>query len=73
MKPIAITSEPIALSQFLKLAGVVDTGGQAKALLADGAVRVNGEPEARRGRKLYAGDRIEVAGYGAYTVEVVKP
>jgi ribosome-associated protein len=73
MKPIAIKTEPIELGQFLKLAGVVDTGGQAKALLAEGAVRVNGEPEARRGRKLHAGDTVEVAGYGAYTVEVVKP
>jgi S4 domain protein YaaA len=72
MKPIAITSEPIALSQFLKLAGCVDTGGQAKAFLAETAVLVNGEPEMRRGRKLYAGDRVDVPGFGAFTVEVVK-
>jgi S4 domain protein YaaA len=73
MKPIAITSEPIALGQFLKLAGIADTGGQAKALLAEGAVRVNGEPETRRGRKLRAGDKVEVDGYGAFAVEVVAP
>jgi S4 domain protein YaaA len=72
MKPIAITSEPIALSQFLKLAGCVDTGGQAKVFLAETAVLVNGEPEMRRGRKLYAGDRVDVPGFGAFTVEVVK-
>jgi S4 domain protein YaaA len=72
MKPIAITTEPIALSQFLKLAGIVDTGGQVKALLAESEVRVNGEPETRRGRKLHAGDTVEVPGYGAFTVEVVK-
>ena len=72
MIPIVIMTEPIALSQFLKLAGCVDTGGQAKALLAERAVLVNGEPETRRGRKLYAGDRVEVPGFGAFTIEVVK-
>ena len=72
MRTIAITTEPIALGQFLKLAGCVDTGGQVKALLAEGAVLVNGEPETRRGRKLYAGDRVEVSGCGAFTIEVVK-
>jgi S4 domain protein YaaA len=72
MRTITITTEPIALGQLLKLAGCVDTGGQAKALLAEGAVRVNGEPETRRGRKLYAGDRVEVSGFGAFAIEVVK-
>ena len=54
--------EYIKLDQFLKLADVVSTGGQAKALILDGAVKVNGVVETRRGRKLYDGDRVEVDG-----------
>jgi ribosome-associated protein len=52
----------IRLGQLLKLAGLVDGGGEAKALLAGGAVRVNGEPETRRGRQLRAGDEVEAGG-----------
>ena len=54
--------EYIKLDQFLKLADVVSTGGQAKVLILDGAVKVNGVVETRRGRKLYDGDRVEVDG-----------
>ena len=54
--------ETIKLEQFLKLAQVVATGGQAKVLIQDGAVRVNGLVETRRGRKLRPGDRVEVDG-----------
>lgn len=54
--------EYIKLDQFLKLADVVSTGGQAKFLILDGQVQVNGAVETRRGRKLYDGDRVEVAG-----------
>ena len=50
----------IRLGQLLKAAGLVDTGGEAKALLADGAVTVNGEVETRRGRQLRAGDEVVV-------------
>ena len=50
------------LDQFLKWSGVTDTGGQAKVLIQDGRVRVNGEVETRRGRKLVPGDRVEVSG-----------
>ncbi len=52
----------IRLGQFLKLAGVVDAGGEAKELLARAVVTVNGAPEARRGRQLHAGDIVEVEG-----------
>ncbi|MEF2969193.1 S4 domain-containing protein YaaA [Paenibacillus sp. M1] len=68
MKNVAITSEYIKLDQFLKLADCVPTGGMAKALLQDGAVKVNREPEDRRGRKLYPGDIIEVADNGSFQV-----
>ncbi len=50
----------IRLDQLLKREGVAGTGGQAKWLIQDGAVKVNGEVETRRGRKLRAGDRVEV-------------
>jgi ribosome-associated protein len=52
----------IRLDQFLKLTGVVGSGGQAKALVQGGEVKVNGEVDARRGRKLCAGDSVEVHG-----------
>lgn len=51
----------IELAQFLKLQRVVGTGGEAKLLVQDGQVLVNGEIETRRGRKLKAGDVVEVA------------
>ncbi|MBQ4901819.1 S4 domain-containing protein YaaA [Paenibacillus sp. Marseille-P2973] len=68
MKTIQISSEYIKLDQFLKLADCVSTGGMAKALLQEGAVKVNREPEDRRGRKLYPGDEIEVADCGSFQV-----
>ena len=58
----APTGEYIKLDQFLKLADIVATGGQAKAMILNGEVKVNGQVETRRGRKLRDGDRVEVAG-----------
>jgi ribosome-associated protein len=58
MRDIAIRGDMIRLGQLLKLAGVVDSGGELKALLADTDVLVNGEPEDRRGRQLHAGDVV---------------
>jgi ribosome-associated protein len=59
------------LGQALKLADLVDTGGEAKVLVQAGDVSVNGEMETRRGRKLEAGDVIEVETYeGPERVEV---
>ena len=60
MQDVPIRGDTIRLGQLLKLAGVADDGGEAKALLAEGVVRVNGEPESRRGRQLHPGDRIDV-------------
>lgn len=51
----------IRLGQLLQHAGIADSGGEAKRLLAAGEVAVNGEPEARRGRQLHVGDLV-VAG-----------
>ena len=64
-------AETIKLDQFLKLAQVVATGGQAKALIQGGEVKVNGEIETRRGRKLRQGDRVEV--HGEEMVVLVEP
>lgn len=50
----------IKLDQFLKLVGVAATGGQAKMIIKDGSVTVNGETETRRGKKLRLGDRVVV-------------
>jgi ribosome-associated protein len=60
MREIAIRGETIRLGQLLKLAGVADSGGEARAMLADEQVLVNGEPEARRGRQLHPGDEVRV-------------
>jgi ribosome-associated protein len=60
MRDVRIRGDVIRLGQLLKLAGIADSGAEAKALLADGAVRVNGEPEERRGRQLHAGDTVSV-------------
>ena len=52
----------IRLGQLLKLSGIAGTGAEAKALLLENAVTVNGEPEARRGRQVRRGDVVAVAG-----------
>ncbi|MEO0683716.1 MAG: RNA-binding S4 domain-containing protein [Cyanobacteria bacterium J06649_11] len=57
----------IKLDQFLKLLGIAQTGGQAKHIIADGDVKVNGTLETRRGRKLFTGDKVTV---GNQTFEV---
>ncbi|MFS8856327.1 RNA-binding S4 domain-containing protein [Synechococcus sp. H55.7] len=56
------TDPVIKLDQFLKWAGVVSTGGQAKQLIQAGQVQVNGEVETRRGRKLRLGDEVRALG-----------
>ncbi|MBR6866152.1 MAG: S4 domain-containing protein YaaA [Bacilli bacterium] len=58
---IAITTEFITLGQFLKLADIISQGGEAKAYLATHEVKVNGEPDNRRGRKLRNGDEVLLA------------
>ncbi len=60
------------LDQFLKFQGVVSTGGQAKLLIQDGFVKVNGQPELRRGRKLAVGDRVFAMGQ-TFTIDTLEP
>lgn len=59
---ITIHDEFIKLGQALKLAGLVGSGVEAKILIQDGQVKVNGEVDERRGRKLYPGDVFEFDG-----------
>ena len=59
MREIPIRDDTIRLGQLLKLAGLADSGGDAKELLAEGAVSVNGEREERRGRQLRSGDVVK--------------
>jgi ribosome-associated protein len=55
---LPIRGESIRLGQALKLSGLADTGGEARALVEQGAVSVNGEVETRRGRQLRHGDVV---------------
>ena len=65
---VPIRDESIRLGQFLKLANLVDSGSDAKPLLMNGAVQVNGEVETRRGRQLVVGDVVVVGGVGVRVV-----
>ena len=65
---VPIRDESIRLGQFLKLANLVESGSDAKPLLMNGAVQVNGEVETRRGRQLRVGDVVVVGGVGARVV-----
>jgi ribosome-associated protein len=60
VRVVGISGEVIRLGQFLKLAGLVDAGSDAKPLLAERQVLVGGEVETRRGRQLRRGDVVEV-------------
>jgi ribosome-associated protein len=65
MRDVSIGSDMIRLGQFLKLADLIDTGGEGKILIASGDVVVNGETDTRRGRQLHPGDVVEVQGRSA--------
>ena len=62
MREVILSSEPIELCQLLKLASVVGSGGEAKYLIAEGLVRVNGEVELRKRKKIVTGDIVEFEG-----------
>lgn len=59
---ITLKDEYIKLGQALKAAGLVENGAQAKEVIQEGQVLVNGEKDLRRGRKLYAGDTVTFNG-----------
>jgi ribosome-associated protein len=60
MEPFIVRGDYITLGQLLKVVGAIGSGGEARDYLETGAVRVSGEPETRRGRKLRAGDVIRL-------------
>ena len=62
MKDIQINTEFIKLDSFLKWVGEVSLGSEAKMLIQEGQIKVNGETETRRGKKLIKGDLVEFNG-----------
>lgn len=68
METIKIKDEYIKLGQAIKLAGFVDSGVDAKFVIQDGCVKVNGETEYQRGKKLHAGDVVTFE-ENSFTVE----
>ncbi len=62
MDQIEIKDEFIKLGQALKLAGIAESGVDAKIMIEEETIKVNGETETRRGRKLYDGDAVEARG-----------
>ncbi|CUR55857.1 conserved hypothetical protein [metagenome] len=65
MLDIPIRDESIRLGQFLKLADLIDNGAEAKPLMIQGLVQVNGEVETRRGRQLVKGDVVTLGSVSA--------
>lgn len=66
MEKVKITTEFIKLQQFMKLSGVVGQGSDAKMLVQDGIVMVNGEICTQRGKKIRVGDIVEVIDFGIF-------
>ncbi|SHJ77328.1 ribosome-associated protein [Anaerobranca californiensis DSM 14826] len=69
MNIVKIETEFIQLQQFLKLINVVESGGQGKIFIQEGNIKVNGEIETRRGRKLYPNDKITIKGIGDFVIK----
>lgn len=65
---IKIKDAFVTLGQFLKLADIISSGGQAKWFLQEYEVYVNEELEDRRGRKLYIGDEVDIPGEGRFEI-----
>ena len=63
MKTVKIETPFIKLDSLLKLADLVSSGGEAKMVIQDGLVKVNGEVCTMRGKKLYPGDQAEIQGH----------
>ena len=69
MQKILIHTEFIKLDALLKYAGLCETGGEAKELVQNGAVKVNGEVCTMRGKKIYPGDKVD---FDRFSLEVTK-
>ena len=59
MREVGISKEPIELYKLLKFEGMADSGGEAKSVIADGQVLVNGKVETRKRKKIVSGDIVE--------------
>ena len=66
---VAISDGTIRLGQFLKLANLIESGAEAKEVIADGLVTVNGEVDTRRGRQLAVGDVVAIGGVAVRVAE----
>lgn len=60
MEEVKLETDYIKLDQFLKLCGIAQTGGQAKMMIAEGLVVVNGEVASQRGKKIRKNDKVKV-------------
>ena len=69
MEKILINTEFIKLDSLLKFAALVETGGEAKVVISEGMVKVNGEVCTMRGKKIYPGDRVD---FDRFSLEVTK-
>ena len=73
METISINTEFIKLDQLLKFANIVENGADAKYLITNGYVILNGETEIRRGKKIYNGDIVKINYEGqSFSLQVVK-
>jgi ribosome-associated protein len=61
-RSVAVRETPIELCQFIKFAGVAESGGEAKQLIAAGEVMINGAVETQKRKKLQSGDQVLVRG-----------
>jgi ribosome-associated protein len=61
-RTVAVSESPIELCQFLKFGGLAESGGQAKQVISEGLVLLNGEVETRKRKKLSLGDKVTFAG-----------
>jgi len=61
VKQVVITTEPVELYKILKFEGMVSSGGEAKSVIEQGLVSVNGKIETRKRKKIVSGDKIEFA------------
>lgn len=69
MKQIKINTEYITLGQFLKIADIIQSGGEAKWFLSENEIFINCEIDNRRGRKLRNNDKIFINGFGEFVVK----
>lgn len=60
MEKVSIYTDYVTLGQFLKIADIISSGGEAKVFLSENEVVINGETDNRRGRKLRNGDKVKV-------------